>query len=92
MYENDVRRTAILGQYGTAVRSVRNCSENTNVYGVRPFTNLGRLGTMYLTPPPLPKEVRIPQLPWRWGIMYPQLPQGSCGYIAQWACKWKLKL
>ena len=39
MYENDVRRTAILGQYGTAVRSVRNCSENTNVYGVRPFTS-----------------------------------------------------
>ena len=38
MYENDVRRTAILGQYGTAVRSVHNCSENTNVYGVRPFT------------------------------------------------------
>ena len=38
MYENDVRRTAILGQYGTAVRSVRNCSENTNVYGVRPIT------------------------------------------------------
>ena len=38
MYENDVRRAAILGQYGTAVRSVRNCSENTNVYGVRPFT------------------------------------------------------
>ena len=39
MYGNDVRRTAIFGQYGTAVRSVRNCSENTNVYGVRPFTN-----------------------------------------------------
>jgi len=38
MYGNDVRRTAIFGQYGTAVRSVRNCSENTNVYGVRPFT------------------------------------------------------
>ena len=71
---------------------VRNCSENTNVYGVRPFTNPGRLGTMYPNPPPLPMEVRIPQLPWRWGIMYPQLPQGSCGYIAQWACKWKLKL
>ena len=40
MYGNDVRRTAIFGQYGTAVRSVRNCSENTNVYGVRPFTTL----------------------------------------------------
>ena len=38
MYGNDVRRTLILGQYGTAVRSERNCSENTNVYGVRPFT------------------------------------------------------
>ena len=39
MYGNDVRRTAIFGQYGTAVRTVRNCSENTNVYGVRPFTS-----------------------------------------------------
>ena len=38
MYGNDVRRTLILGQYGTAVRSERNCSENTNVYGVRPIT------------------------------------------------------
>ena len=38
MYGNDVRRTAIFGQYGTTVCSVRNCSENTNVYGVRPFT------------------------------------------------------
>ena len=45
MYGNDVRRTAIFGRYGTAVRTVRNCSENTNVYGVRPFTivNLKRL-------------------------------------------------
>ena len=40
MYGNDVRRTLILGQYGTAVRSERNCSENTNVYGVRPITNV----------------------------------------------------
>ena len=40
MYGNDVRRTLILGQYGTAVRSERNCSENTNVYGVRPITNI----------------------------------------------------
>ena len=38
MYGNDVWRTLILGQYGTAVRSERNCSENTNVYGVRPIT------------------------------------------------------
>ena len=38
MYGNDVRSTAIFGEYGTAVRTVRNCSENTNVYGVRPFT------------------------------------------------------
>ena len=38
MYGNDVRHTLILGQYGTAVRSEWNCSENTNVYGVRPIT------------------------------------------------------
>ena len=42
MYGNDVRRTAIFGQYGTAVRSVHNCSENTNVNGVRPFTKWDR--------------------------------------------------
>ena len=43
MYGNDVRRTLILGQYGTAVRSERNCSENTNVYGVRPITTWQQL-------------------------------------------------
>ena len=46
MYGNDVRRTAIFGQYGTAVRSVRNCSENTNVYGVRPFFSGGCGGSV----------------------------------------------
>ena len=50
MYGNDVRRTAIFGQYGTAVRSVRNCSENTNVYGVRPFTTLATLKSFFCSP------------------------------------------
>ena len=51
MYENDVRRTAILGRYGTAVRSVRNCSENTNVYGVRPFTKVDETKTAVVVVP-----------------------------------------
>ena len=62
MYGNDVRRTLILGQYGTAVRSERNCSENTNVYGVRPITIIdenvnGFFWTTAATPSPVTLDV-----------------------------------